>query len=83
LLIEVTEEMEWFNANIGSLNSTLLQAPEVFKTVGVNLSSHVGDGMIYSLMLILLAQPPITGEGIGIDESAILNVLDNLGPARP
>lgn len=37
LLIEVTEKMERFNADIGSLESPLYEAPEILQPVRVNL----------------------------------------------
>src|ERR1035441_5222124 len=42
LLIHVTEQVERLNANVSSTQATLEQAPEVFNSVCVNLSTEVG-----------------------------------------
>ncbi len=44
LLIQVPEQMEWFNAHISSIQSTLQQRPEIFNSVCVNLAAHVSFG---------------------------------------
>jgi len=46
LFVEVTEEMELFDANVGSLESALEQAPEVFESVGVNATVNVPFRMV-------------------------------------
>ena len=50
LLIEVAEEMERFNAHIGSADAALQQAPEVFQTVGMDLPVDVFNCMVDNLM---------------------------------
>ena len=41
LFVEVAKQMEWLDADIGALQLALEQAPEVFESVGVNLSVNV------------------------------------------
>jgi hypothetical protein len=41
LLIQITKQMKWLNAHIGSSDAPLQEAPEILKTVGVNQSIHV------------------------------------------
>lgn len=41
LLIEVTKQMERFDANVGSLKAALQKRPEIFQSVCMNLSVHV------------------------------------------
>ena len=41
LLIQVSEQMKRFNADIGSANPALEQAPEVFQPVGVDVAANV------------------------------------------
>ena len=53
LLVKIAEEMEWFYADVSSLQSTLQKAPEVFEIVGVNLPVYVSDGVVYHLMFII------------------------------
>src|SRR4051794_10464016 len=50
LLIEVAEQMERFNRNVGALNATLQQAPEVLQPVGVDLPLGVAFGVVNDLM---------------------------------
>ena len=57
LLIEVAEQMERFDAHIGSADASLQQAPEVLKAIGMDATINILDSMIYNLMGILLASP--------------------------
>jgi hypothetical protein len=38
LLVEIPEQVEWFDADICALQSAFQQTPEVFESVGMNLS---------------------------------------------
>ena len=50
LFIKIPEQVERFHAHVGSLDSTLEQTPEVFESVGVNLSIHVRLSMVNDLV---------------------------------
>ena len=41
LLVQISEQMEWFDTNVSALDATLRQASESFKPVGVNPSVDV------------------------------------------
>ena len=51
LLVQITEQMKGFHADIGTLQLALEQAPEVFKPVGMNLSVYVFLRMVNNLVL--------------------------------
>src|SRR5208282_2516435 len=75
LLIQIPEEVEGFHAHVGSLNSTLQEAPEVFESVGVNLPVYVFLGVVNYLMLeILMLQALIGEQRIGVDRAVSLDV---------
>src|SRR5271155_3587712 len=72
--------MEWLDANVGSLQLALEQAPEVFHTVGVNLSINVLFGVVDNLVLeSLLLESHVGHERIGIDRAASFDVSANIG----
>ena len=75
LLIEVTKQMEWFDAHISTVDATLQQRPEVFKAVGVDATVDVFDGMIDDLVCILPGQTLIREKGIGVEGRTGLNML--------
>src|SRR5271169_1781797 len=73
-----TNQVERFHAHVGSLDSTLEQTPEVFESVGVNLSINVRLSMVNDLVGESGLQALIGHEGIGIDSAAGGDVLLNL-----
>lgn len=78
LFIQIPEQVERFHAHVGSLDSTLEQTPEVFESVGVNLSINVRLSMVNDLVGESGLQVLIGQEGIGIDSAADGDVLVNL-----
>src|ERR1700730_6814830 len=80
LFIQVAEQMEWLDAYVCSLESTLNQAPEVFQSVGMDLPVNVLFGMVDNLVLkALLLQSHVGHERIGIDRAARFDVGANVG----
>jgi len=80
LLIQVSEQVKRLDADIGSLQTALDQTPEIFHTVGVNLSVNVFLGMVNDLVLeTLLLESHVGHERIGIDRAARLDVSANIG----
>ena len=75
LLIEVTEKMERFDADISSLDAALQKAPVVFEPVGVDVLDCVGFGMVDDAMNVLGVQPGIGNPSIGENLSAGSNVI--------
>ncbi len=75
LLVQIPEEMKLFDTNIGSLKSALKQAPEVFESVGVNLSVNVLFRMVDNLVLESLMPKSLIGhERIGVDRASRFDV---------
>ncbi len=80
LLIQIPEEVEWFHAHVGALDTTLEETPEVFEPVGVNLPVNVFLGMVdYLVNEILVLQSLIGEKGIGVDRAVYLHMTANLG----
>lgn len=75
LLIKVAEQMKWLDADIGSLQSTLQQTPEIFESVGVDLSMNISLGMIDNLMSIVSRQESIRAEVVRINRSSSGNMF--------
>jgi hypothetical protein len=51
LFVQVTEQIEWFGRNVGSVNFALEQRPEALPAVRANLPIHVPDSVIDDFML--------------------------------
>jgi hypothetical protein len=83
LLIQIAEEMESLNANVGALELALEQAPEVFESIGVNLPVNVAFGMVNNLVLESLMLESLIGqERIRVDRAASFDVSVNLSLER-
>jgi len=80
LFVKVAKKMERLDRNIGSLQLALEQAPEVFETIGVNLSVNVLFGMVDHLMLETMILESLIGhERVGVDRATGLDVSANIG----
>jgi hypothetical protein len=83
LFVQVPEEMERLNADIGAFQLALEQAPEVFEAIGVNLPVNVSFGMVNHLMLESLFLESLIGhERIGVDRAARFDVSADVGLQR-
>src|SRR6266700_3015977 len=79
LFVQIPEQVELFHAYVGSFEAALEQAPEVFESVGVNLSVNVFFGMVNDLVLESLFSESLIGhERIGVDRAASFDVSANL-----
>src|SRR5882762_6134385 len=78
LLIQITEEMKWFHAHIGALESAFEQAPEVLHPVGVDFSVHISNRVVNHLVPILFFKTVIGEHGIGEEIGAFRDVLADL-----
>lgn len=74
LFIQIPEQVERFNADIGSLEAALQQAPEVFKSVGVNLPINVLFRMVNNLVGVVGFEPVVGRQGVSIDRAPRCNV---------
>ena len=80
LLVQISEQVEWFHADIGALQLALEQTPEVFESVGVNLPVNVGLRVVYDLVLESLMLESLIGhERIGVDRASCLDVSADVG----
>ena len=70
LFIQIAKQREWFDTHVGSLDSALEQAPEVFKVVSVDVSVHVGDGMVNDLVGIVASEIVVGRKCIGKEKRA-------------
>lgn len=78
LFIEVAKQMKRFDAHIGSLKATLQETPEVLNGVGVDVPTHVFNGVIDHLMGILALQTSVRPPRIREQRRAWLNMATNL-----
>jgi hypothetical protein len=80
LLIQVAEEMEFFDANVGTFQLALEKTPEVFHSIGVNLPINVFFRMVDNLVLeALLPESYVGHERVRVDRAASFNVSANVG----
>src|SRR2546425_5787993 len=80
LFVQIPEQMERLDTDIGAFQLTLEQAPEIFQSVSVNLPINVGLGVIYDLMLESLVPQSLIGhERIGVDRASRLDVSADVG----
>ena len=78
LLVNVAEQVERLNADVGSMQAALQQTPKVFHAVGMNITFHVFDCMIDNSVLVVRAQPIIRFQLITEDGRACFDVLADL-----
>ena len=72
--VQVAEQVERLDGNIGSLDRALQQRPEVFQPVSVDVPAHVGFGVVDDRVSVGVGQPIVGLERIGVDVSAGLDV---------
>jgi hypothetical protein len=59
LLIEIAEQMERLDADVGSFQAALQQRPEILDAIRVNIAANVLFGMIHKLMNVILVESGI------------------------
>ena len=57
LLIEIAEQVERLDLNVGSADGALQQRPEVLQTIGVDVAVNVCHGVIHNLCAYSPASP--------------------------
>ena len=77
LLVQIAEQMERLDADIGSVDAALEQAPEVFQSVSVDLPVNVLDGVIDDLMRILASKTIVGKQGISVERRTGFDVLSH------
>jgi len=79
LFVQIPEQVELFHAYVGSFEAALEQAPEVFESIGVNLTVNVPFRMVNDLVLeSFFPQSLIGHERIGVDRASCFDVSANL-----
>jgi hypothetical protein len=78
LFVEIAEQMERFDAHIGSTDSAFQEGPEVFESVCVNLAVNVLFGVIYYAMSVVLCEPIIGLQRIAVESRTSSNVVSDL-----
>lgn len=75
LFVQIPEEMKLFDANVGSFESALEQAPEILQPVSVDATINVPFGMVYNGVLeALIAQALIGHERVSVDRASRFDV---------
>src|SRR6266849_4121162 len=75
LFVEIPEQVERLHANVSAFELALEQAPEIFESVGVNLSVNVSFRVVDNLVLeTLLLESLIGHERIGVDRAPRFDV---------
>jgi hypothetical protein len=67
LLVQIPEQVERLDADIGAVDGTLEQAPEVLQAIRVNNAIDVLLSMVDNLVNVVTPQPLIRAKGIRID----------------
>src|SRR5260370_9788540 len=71
--------MKRFDAYIGALESALQKTPEVLKAICVNLSIHVGNGMVNHLVVIISNESLVGRQSISEQRGSGRYVLSHFG----
>ena len=75
LLVNIAEQVEWFDRNVGPAQAAFQQPPEVLDPVGVNVAVDVGLHVIDDFVVIVGLEPEVGLQLVGEDVSALLDVL--------
>src|SRR5271157_2681698 len=78
LLVNVAEQVERLNTDVGSMQATLQETPEVFHHIGMNVAVRVLDSMVDNCVLIIFAQTFVRLQFVGEDRRASFDVLPYL-----
>jgi hypothetical protein len=75
LLIDVSKQMERLDADVGSVQTTLKQAPEVLQSIGVHLAIHITLGMVDDIIRVIGAEPKVGYGFVGVHMGTGFNVI--------
>jgi len=80
LFVQIPEQVKRLDAHISAFQSALEQTPEVFESVGVNLSVNVLFRVVNDLVFVSPRIQSIVGlQGIGVNFASLIDVLPNDG----
>src|SRR5437867_3038787 len=77
LFVNIAIQMKRFYSDVCSAQHSLEKRPEIFDSLRVNLSSDVLLGMVHNVMHEAIAQLVMAHGVIGVDGSAVLDVVEN------
>lgn len=77
LLVQVSEQVERLDRNIGSVNAALQQTPKVFHIVRMNVALDIRNRMVNNLMSVVTRQPAIGKQRIGVESRTRFNMLSD------
>ena len=75
LFVNVAEQVEGLNADIGAMDATLQETPEVFRSVGVNLPVNIRYGVVNHLMGEVVTKTLVRLQGVAVQLRSDFNVL--------
>ena len=73
--VQIPEQMEGLDVNVGALDGPLQEAPEVLNAVGVNLPVNVPFGMVDDAVNVVVSEIVVGLERVGVDFGTRSNVL--------
>ena len=56
LFVDVPEQVEWLHADIGTMETALQEAPEVFDCICVYITAHLFDRMVDYCVIVIVGQ---------------------------
>src|SRR6266850_811928 len=74
LFIQISEQVEWLDAHVGSADAALEQTPKVFKPVSMDAAIYIAFGVVDYLVRESRPQVLIGHERVGVDRAAYFDV---------
>jgi hypothetical protein len=75
LLVQIAEQVEWFDAYVCAIDTALQQAPEIFKAVCMDVAFYILNGMVNYLMRVVASEPVIGQERIGVESGTCFDMI--------
>src|SRR5688572_24187519 len=75
LFVNVAEQVEWLDADIGSMKPTLQETPEVFHGICVDVAANILDGVVNDFVRVLSFKADVRQKLIGKDCASGLDVI--------
>ncbi len=79
LFVQIAEQTERLDADVGSMKTALQQTPEVLHTIGVDVAVHVFDRVIDNGVLVVCAQPVVRLKFVREDRGSGVDMLTDGG----
>jgi len=79
LFVNVAEQVERLDADIGAVDAPLEETPKILQAVRMDGTVHVGLGVVNSLVEIIAVQPFIRLESVGVDGRTKFYILADMG----